>query len=185
MNSFEKAFINTMGHEGKYSFDPIDPGGETYMGISRVYWPDWLGWRYIDAGETSRGLEESVKQFYKQNFWNRFHGDALADISENIAIEVFDTAVNLGVHRAVEFLQDSLNILNVNQGIYPDMIVDGLLGSRTLEHLKRFLEWRPIPFKQKEDLLLKVMNHFQGCYYIKKMKQHPGKEKYRGWFLRT
>ena len=26
-----------------YSFDRMDPGGETYMGISRVYWPGWKG----------------------------------------------------------------------------------------------------------------------------------------------
>ena len=42
-NVFLTAFANTMIHEGGYSVDPGDSGGETYMGISRHHWPDWAG----------------------------------------------------------------------------------------------------------------------------------------------
>ena len=37
MADFNIAFEITMGHEGGYSFDKDDAGGETYRGISRRY----------------------------------------------------------------------------------------------------------------------------------------------------
>ena len=55
MADFEKAFINTMGYEGGYVYDPDDAGGETYKGISRRYHPSWPGWRIIDKVKISGG----------------------------------------------------------------------------------------------------------------------------------
>ena len=51
MDHFKEAFTKTMSEEGGYNFDRMDPGGETYMGISRVYWPSWEGWVIIDKYE--------------------------------------------------------------------------------------------------------------------------------------
>ncbi len=36
---YDKAFSKVMGHEGGYSHDSDDPGGETYRGIARNRWP--------------------------------------------------------------------------------------------------------------------------------------------------
>ena len=44
MANFEEAYYKTMGHEGGYTDDPSDVGGETYKGIARTYNPDWDGW---------------------------------------------------------------------------------------------------------------------------------------------
>jgi type VI secretion system secreted protein VgrG len=41
-DNFLKAFNTTMTFEGGYANDPDDAGGETYMGISRRYHPDWV-----------------------------------------------------------------------------------------------------------------------------------------------
>ena len=49
----------------------------------------------------------------------------MADISEPVAVELFDTAVNQGVHAAVKYLQGALNLLNANQKIFPDIMKDG------------------------------------------------------------
>lgn len=52
--SFAKAFAATMQHEGEYANVVGDKGGETYMGISRVYWPSWAGWPVIDDWRSER-----------------------------------------------------------------------------------------------------------------------------------
>ena len=41
MAEFSEAFTQTAAHEGGYSNDPLDRGGETYRGIARVHHPDW------------------------------------------------------------------------------------------------------------------------------------------------
>lgn len=187
---FHKAFQRTMVHEGGYSFDSLDPGGETYMGISRVYWPGWPGWEIIDNA-LAAGLKLSnkpelppiVRRFYRENFWNRFRGNDVAKASSKVAAEIFDTAVNMGVHRAVSYLQESLNLLNVNGRKYPDMVVDGQIGPTSLRYLGIFMDQEPGKDK-KELLILNVMNTLQGSYYIKKMRESPEKERFRGWFTR-
>lgn len=188
MADFRPAYIKTLGHEGGYSNDKDDPGGETYKGISRVYNQGWPGWVIIDNLhhadgfpknlDSSAELQKLVEDFYKASLWDRFQGDKI--LVQALAEELFDTGTNLGVGRVVEFLQESLNALNRNQQLYPDIPVDGELGPRTLETLQRCLAHRD------PKLLLKAMNCLQGAYYLARMKQSPVKEKYAlGWFNRV
>ena len=192
MTPFKEAFKLTMLHEGRYSKDIDDPGGETFMGISRVYWPGWVGWHIIDRFSGGQIMPNSTRQvlliktedFYRENFWNRFRGNEVAQRSRNVAYELFDTGVNLGVHRAASWLQEALNLLNGNERFYPDMIVDGLIGPTTLETLRAFLAQEPHKAR-KEIMLLNVMNTLQGKHYIEQMIKWPKKEKFRGWFMRV
>jgi len=188
---FITALRETMTREKGYSFDPDDYGGETYMGISRVYWPKWPGWKVIDdaAGKgvqlsREKELSQMVKDFYRENFWNQFRGDDLAKISLPVAKEVFDTAVNQSVYTASKYLQESINLLNINEAIFPDIIEDGIIGKNTLRTVTLYFDRQPLSFSDKEKMLLNLMNTFQGMHYIKQMRKHPGQEKYRGWFLR-
>lgn len=188
MADFECSFLSTMGHEGKYSNDPEDAGGETYRGISRVYHPNWLGWRLIDGLKRSpnfpknlereKALQDLVRDFYKLVFWDMFQGDKIPN--QELADEMFDTGVNMSVNRAVKFLQRSLNYLNRNAKLFPDMVDDGVLGPTTLKCLGIYISKDPI------DLLLKMMNSLQAQHYMNYMKKSPIQEKYcRGWFKRV
>ena len=194
MADFDKAFQKTAAHEGGYVFDPDDAGGETYKGISRRFHPTWNGWEVIDRikmytdtnihfSETldvNDKLQESVRQFYRDYFWGRFQGDNIPD--QSIAEELFDTAVNMGVHRAVTFLQESLNLLNRNQKNYPDITEDGNFGLNTLKTLNTYIRLEGNDCRH----LLKLMNALQGMHYIDYMKAHPKQEKYaRGWLKRV
>jgi len=179
---FLKALSKTMQHEGHYSADKLDPGGETYMGISRVYWPDWRGWVKIDewllAGKPEMNLDEDVREFYRVNFWNRIQGDWLAEISPAIAYEVFDTAVNIGVSSAVKFLQVGHNIAS---GYAYELTVDGKLGPKTLEMISRYLSMRPGSYELNEEILLNCLNGEQYVHY----KANPNHKHFRGWFRRV
>lgn len=192
MANFEQAFLLTLGHEGGYVFDPDDAGGETYKGVARRYHPGWPGWSTIDQikqqtdnrqqlnkmlGEADT-LQQQIRDFYKQLYWDRFQGDAID--SQPLAEELFDTGVNMGVHRAVRFLQEGLNLLNRNQKSFKDILEDGKSGPGTLAALKKYLA------KDPAEHLLKIMNILQGMHYIEYMRKSPTQEKYaRGWLKRV
>lgn len=192
MTDFSAAFDTVMGHEGGYVCDPDDAGGETYRGVARRYHPSWSGWGHIDrikrdlsdSGQLNRALAEDtelqqlVRTFYKQNYWDRFQGDRLPH--QELAEELFDTAVNMGTHRAVNFLQQGLNLLNRNQQDYLDIAEDGKLGPGTLGALTSYLD------QDTPATLLKVMNILQGMHYIDYLRKSPAQEKFaRGWFKRV
>ena len=189
MADFTQAYIHTSAHEGGYANDAIDRGGETYRGISRVHHPGWVGWDRIDALKAEAGfpgllsadasLQASVKAFYKQEYWDRFLGDDVT--SQQVATELFDTGVNMGVRRAVRFLQNGLNLLNRDQENYPDLVVDGWLGQQSLAVLSKYLR-----LDGNSDALIKLMNIQQGARYVSIMEHDSSQEKYaRGWLRRA
>ena len=188
MSYYLEAFKVTLGHEGGYGNDPVDVGGETYKGISRRFNPNWDGWKIIDLAkiedihfpsslETYEGLQKSVQDYYRMRYWDEYLGD---DMPMALALEMFDTAVNMGVGRAVKFLQIALNCLNRNGSLYPDMVEDGSYGPTTHRNLYQYLSMDSV------FLLVKMINVQQGMHYINYMKKSPKQEKYaRGWFKRV
>jgi lysozyme family protein len=188
MASFLEAYNITRKIEGGYANDPDDPGGETYRGISRRYNKSWPGWRIVDSNRSKPGfpnilynnteLDRLVKFFFKDKYWDKNLLDELS--SQQIANEMFDTGVNLGVVEAAKFLQEALNVLNKNGKIYSDIVEDGHVGSNTIDAFKACLAYKG------EAYLYKVMNVMQGYYYIRRMRLSPSQEKYAyGWLDRV
>ena len=142
MADFDAAYRKIMGYEGGYVDDPDDAGGETYRGISRRYHPSWRGWEYIDRlkEEKNRGngaiellIEHYAREFYRSQFWDPMLLGEVLD--QSIANEMFDCGVNLGITRAVMFLQTALNVMNQGGKLYHDLVVDGKMGPKTLSAL--------------------------------------------------
>ena len=148
MPVFLEAYNITMGHEGGYSIDPDDAGGETYKGISRRYNPQWGGWEIIDTMKDHAEfpsvlnklpqLQDSIHDFYKKYYWDSNKLDEVQD--QPIADEMFDTAVNMGRSRAAKFLQETLNYLNRNERLFDDLDVDGHIGPASLRALNYIME---------------------------------------------
>jgi len=185
---FPEAYEITLKHEGGYVNDPDDVGGETYKGISRKYHPSWPGWKIVDSAKSTPSFPDCIKynselnsmimEFYRASYWDRFWGDQI--ISQAIAIELFDTAVNMGVTRAVKFLQSGLNLLNRNQLNYPDIVEDGKFGRATMNALNSY------SYMDDVSHLLKVLNILQGMHYIEYAKKSATQERYmRGWLSRV
>ena len=190
MANFQESYKITMGHEGGYTNDPDDAGGETYRGISRRYNTSWEGWKIIDSTKETFSdrfeevllrninLVNFVESFYKSMYWDKFQGDIISE--QNIADELFDNAVNMGVNKSVTFLQQALNLLNRNQSDYEDILVDGAFGSNTIRALQKYL------VVDNSSFLIKIMNILQGMHYINYMGKDPVQEKYaRGWLRRV
>ena len=188
MSDFNKAYEKTMGHEGGYTHDPDDAGGETYKGIARKYNPSWEGWAIIDSHKTDSnfprclndflGLENDVLSFYKTNYWDINKLDNVNN--QDVAEEMFDTGVNMGIGRAAKFLQRSLNYLNRNGSLYDELTVDGAIGPASLNALNIVLD------DGDQKVLLIMMNVCQGQHYMNYMDSNPVQKKYaRGWFRRV
>lgn len=189
MASFNEAFAETSAIEGGYANDPVDRGGETYRGIARNFHPDWAGWAKVDAAKADDGfpdaladdpgLARDVAAFYRTHFWNRVRGNQIPD--QAIAMELFDTAVNMGVGRAVRFLQEALNMLNRDGRLFDDLGVDGLLGSITLGALDKVLASR-----DGAAHVLALMNLLQGMHYVAILRDDASQRRFiRGWLRRV
>lgn len=119
MAKFDEEFEKVILAEGGYVNDTDDTGGETYLGISRKNNPKWIGWEVIDDIKKKYGtknitvrlkkdvaLTNSAKFLYKQKYWDVMELDDIP--SQNIAHEMFDTAVNCGITTAIRIAQQVL-----------------------------------------------------------------------------
>jgi len=141
MAQFEIALAKTLKFEGGYSNNPND--AETFCGINRKFWPDWIGWGYVDhikAGGYTPKPEDGqfkifVADFYRLNFWTPIRGDEIE--SQEIANYLFDFAVNSGISDAVKALQWA-----INRTLYTSEVlkVDGALGDKTLDAFNEISE---------------------------------------------
>lgn len=112
MIDFDTAFDRLMGHEGGYSNDPQDPGGETNWGISKRSYPN------VDIKCLTR---DGAKAIYLRDFWT-----PLADADAAIKYQVFDFAVNGGLSVAIRKLQAAIGVAD-----------DGHWGSQSMAALKK------------------------------------------------
>lgn len=98
MTFFDVCFDRLMGHEGGYSNDPRDPGGETRWGISKRAYPN------VDIKNLTR---EAAKQIYYRDFWKTINADKLHD---GVAFQLFDFAVNSGISTAIRYFQRAIGV---------------------------------------------------------------------------
>ena len=185
MADFQAAHKIVMVHEGGYADHPNDKGGETYKGIARKRHPHWGGWKIIDkykglpnfekALEEDRALQTLVVTFYKNTFWDTL---GLNDVNnQEIAVELYDTGVNMGPGIAGRFLQTALNVSNRNGRDYKDLTKDGKIGPLTIRALNNH---------ERQKDVLKVLNVLQGARYIDLMENDPTQEIFfRSWFSRV
>ena len=180
MADFIKAFCASQVARDGYT--AVVPDIEIYCGIERHFHPKWNGWPIVDALkfaasdddelkrtlEQNRKLKEEVEEFFRSLYWDRFLGDRIAD--QEIATELFLSSIELGVGRAVNGFQKSLNALNPGDAAYARVVEDGRLGPATLSALEAYLK------REDPSFLLKAMRILQALHYLARMKKNPGRD---------
>jgi lysozyme family protein len=114
VSAFDLCCDITLGHEGGYTNDPNDPGGETNWGVSKRAYPN------LDIKNLTK--DQAKSQVYLPDYWNKLSLDT-ADPA--FACILFDSAVNNGVGAATKFMQQGLGVT-----------ADGVIGPATLAALK-------------------------------------------------
>lgn len=174
MTKVQKFIESTLDKEGGYVNHPDDKGGPTKYGITQRVARDW-GY-FGDMKDLTREMAYSI---YFYSFWvkPRFHD--LAEISELIAGECFDTGVLSGSGTGIRFLQQALSAFNQSGSLYPDLADDGVLGSKTLNALKLYLQHRG---PEGETVMLKALNCLQGAYFLQLAQLREQNESFvYGW----
>jgi len=95
--SFYKAVEFVLKHEGYYSNDPKDAGGETKFGISKRAYPS------LDIKNLTR---DDAIAIYQRDYWNKLP----EGLSESLHGALFDCAVNTGISRAIKLLQAAIKV---------------------------------------------------------------------------
>ena len=156
---FEHAVSFVLAHEGGYSNDVDDEGGETKFGISKRSYPD------IDVDDLTI---ERAKNIYKRDFWDTQLYKDIKDI--NLATKVFDLAVNMGSNWAHRLVQRALKSTG------QDITEDGVLGPITLTAINK---------ADLTDLLAALKSEAAG-YYRTLAATQPRKAKFlKGWLKRA
>jgi len=117
MDKFDRAMTFTLRWEGGLVDHPNDPGGLTNFGIAKRSHPD------VDIKNLT---EEKAKDIYREKYWDKVHGDALAPA---VALAVMDYAVNSGTSRSAKTLQKVVGAT-----------ADGAIGPNTLKKVNAAVE---------------------------------------------
>ncbi len=174
MAAFDEAFEHTVKLEGGYSNHAADRGGATNYGITEAV---ARAEGYI--GPMSALPLSTVKAIYQRRYWNSLRLDAIAELSKPIALKLFDIGVNMGRGTSAKFLQRTLNALNRQQVDYLDMVVDGVIGAKTITAFTIFMNKRK---QQGEVVLLKAFSSLQGARYIELAESREQNEAFVfGW----
>lgn len=140
MADFNSAIPKTLAREGgaRYTETPGDTGGATRYGISKRAYPS------LDIKNLTEGQAMAI---YLRDYWQPLRGDEI--LSQAVAENLFDTAVNMGVGRAVKLAQLALEV----------QTVDGCMSQHTLEAINR----SNVQSFLTEYTLAKVMRYVSLC----------------------
>lgn len=165
---------SVIAREGDYSNHPADRGGPTRWGIT-----EQVARAYGYAGDMRALPKETAAAIYKRRYWTDVRFDQVAQRFPRIGSEMFDTGINMGQEVAGAFLQRALNLLNSGATMWPDIKVDGRIGSMTLAALDSFKQRRGVA---GEDVLLKTLDGFQVARYADITEGRPANEAFfYGW----
>lgn len=154
MADFDEAIRKIIRFEGGYVNDPDDRGGETKFGISKRQYPD-LDIKKLTINEAER--------IYHRDYWQKIKGFALP---QKIAEALFDTAVNIGVRRAVKLAQQIAGVK-----------IDGDMGPVSLRAINAFAD--------KDDFMRRfILARIH--YYVRIAKKRNAQRKYMyNWVKRS
>lgn len=171
MNHFPLAMEKLARHEGGYVKDPSDPGGETYMGISRRFYPDWEGWKILDTITIKKTnqqftlLNKPVSEFYYREKWLKNGLEKISDLG--VASAALDTIVQHG--QGASLIQKAL------QRAGQPVAVDNRLGPNTIAALN----------KANPKSFLNELFEVRKAYYEGLVKKNPDLSKFvKGWMAR-
>lgn len=119
LSAFDASLPFVLRWEGGFVDHPDDPGGATNKGVTQKVYDAWRSGRGLPVRDVRAIEDAEVRSIYETGYWRPPRCERLR---RRLDLVQFDTAVNMGVGRAVRFLQAAV-----------DCPVDGLFGPVT-EH---------------------------------------------------
>lgn len=171
MTNFDYAVNIVLQHEGGYSNDPDDPGGETNYGITESDLEHY-GCKLGITCDVKDLTIDDAKAIYKAHYWEPYRYDDIE--SKEIAAKLFDTAVNVGQQTAVKLLQQAF--IYIGYRIKPD----GLMGDKTLSAINNAYKIG-LSFTLLDEFREALKEHYQAI-----ADRNPKLKKFlKGWLNRA
>jgi lysozyme family protein len=162
--------------EGGFVDNPNDRGGPTCWGITEAVARKW--------GHTGamRDLPRDLAvKIYFQDYVTAPGFVRIAAINTAIGAELVDSGVNCGPGRPGPWLQRTLNLMNRQAKLFPDLVVDGVLGPATQFALLSVLKQRGA---DGEKAILRCLNSLQAVYYMEITERRAANEEFFfGWII--
>jgi typhoid toxin secretion A len=177
---FVKTFIDTtIKHEGgdKYTNIKEDSGGETRYGVTKKATLKYTKHFHLynwDGNMKTLPLA-FAQDLYAHEYFMIPKFNLVAEVSQMIAEELFDTGINTHPRTPSKWLQQLLNVLNNQQEYYKDILDDGFIGKNTVIALKAYLNKRG---NEGEKVLHNMLNTLQGNHYIQLAIKREKDEKF-------
>lgn len=172
--AFQLALQHTFRNEGGWSDHPRDRGGLTRWGITEATWRQWLrahGESYHPLSEMQKADAEGI---YRAWYWNANRCGEMT--LSAVAIEVFDTTVNVGMAAAGLMVQRACNFLTADDKV--NLKEDGVIGPRTVLELNTISGRYP-------KAIIAALNGEQYAHYRELVKRDPTQADFaRGWAAR-
>ena len=123
ISNYDAALQHVLKSEGLWSDNPAVPGGATMKGITLSVYREWKRNPHISKEELRVIPDEEVYNLYKELYWNNVQGDYLP---AGVDYAVFDSAVNMGVGRAANLIQEAVGVT-----------ADGVLGPASVSAIQK------------------------------------------------
>ena len=94
----------TLRWEGGYVNHPADPGGATNKGVTKKVYDAYRQGKGLGLNDVRNITDAEVHDIYEHGYWAKAKCPILAIDLDTVQ---FDTAVNMGVGRAIKFMQKS------------------------------------------------------------------------------
>lgn len=174
---FETAVSVILKHEGVLSNNPKDPGGITNYGIS-LRWLKSAGLDLncdgiINAMDIELINSREAEQLYYKYWWAPNHYEAINNL--DVAIKLFDMAVNMGSGTSTKIAQNA-----VNSFIEVPIETNGQLGAHTIAAINSLTN------EDKGGVLIHKIRVLQINHYQSIVANHPELRGFlNGWLNRS
>lgn len=174
--SITKIIEGVLEREKGYVNNPKDAGGETNWGITVA-----TARRNGYTGAMRDLSRDQAAKIYLNEYVVAPGFMRIAAINLAVAEELVDSGVNCGTSRPGPWLQRTLNLLNREAQLFPDLVVDGVLGPATQAALMHVLRHRGA---DGEKVIVRCLNNLQGVYYMEITERRAANEEFFfGWIL--
>ena len=170
MSRFDLFIEHVFRSEGGYVNDPLDNGGETKYGITKL-----TARAYGYNGDMRALVKAEAMEIYRKGYWNVLY-DKIKSV--DIAFKLFDLGINCGIATTVKRVQIvcQRNIANAPGQISK---VDGQFGPKTLASLNQRIDEKGAAF------VLDEFTALMSDYYKEIVKNKPSQQRFiKGWLMR-